>query len=117
MSEPWSHEAAVGLCRLIEPIAKQCGCHVALTGGTLYKDGKRKDCDILFYRIRQVPKIDVPQLFKKMGEVGVERGKAYSDWLIKATYCGRAIDFFFPEGNGCEAWEVCPMEESYDVED
>jgi hypothetical protein len=102
--EHWSHEAAVGLCRLIEPIAKQCGCHVALTGGTLYKDGDRKDCDILFYRVRQIPEIEIDLLFKKLADVGVVRGEAFSDWLIKATYCGRNIDCFFPEGNGQERW-------------
>ena len=50
--------SAVALCREIEKIAPNFGCHVALTGGCLYKDGARKDIDILFYRIRQVEKID-----------------------------------------------------------
>ncbi len=44
----------VSICKLIEPIAEQYGWHVALTGGTLYGEGGRKDIDIVFYRIRQV---------------------------------------------------------------
>lgn len=50
----WTQEEAIQLCRLLEALAPTFGCHVALTGGCLYKDGERKDCDILLYRIRQV---------------------------------------------------------------
>jgi hypothetical protein len=103
---PWTHEQAVGLCRLIEPVAKNYGCHVALTGGCLYKDGVRKDCDILFYRIRQVERIDVPGLFAALADIGIERGQAFGDWLIKAHFHGKDVDCFFPEGSGEVPWEV-----------
>jgi hypothetical protein len=46
----WDREQAIELCRRLNPIAMRFGCHVALTGGLLYKDGKRKDCDIVVYR-------------------------------------------------------------------
>ena len=55
---------AVEICRSIECECPKFGCHVALTGGTLYKDGERKDLDILFYRIRQVENIDYDSLFE-----------------------------------------------------
>ncbi len=42
----WTQEEAIELCRIIEDICPQAGCHVALTGGCLYKDGERKDLDI-----------------------------------------------------------------------
>ena len=49
----WTQQHAIELCKRIESVCPRYGCHVALTGGLLYKDGPRKDCDILFYRIRQ----------------------------------------------------------------
>lgn len=92
----WDHEDAVEICRLLEPIAPEYGCHVALTGGCLYKDGKRKDADILFYRIRQWPVIDEIGLLNKMREIGFEiiRRKG---WVVKALYEGKPLDLFFPE--------------------
>lgn len=94
---PWTQAQAVKLCRMIEAIAPDYGCHCALTGGTLYKDGPRKDADILFYRIRQTPEIDVDGLmFALMERVGILPGKDHG-WCYKATYEDRPIDFFFPE--------------------
>lgn len=92
----WDHEGAVEICRLLEPIAPDYGCHVALTGGCLYKDGKRKDADILFYRIRQWPVIDEIGLLNKMRDIGFEiiRRKG---WVVKAVYEGKPLDLFFPE--------------------
>jgi len=95
----WTQAQAVDLCRKIEIIAPQFGCHVALTGGTLYKDGERKDADILFYRIRQVDEIDVDGLVAALDGIGVKCGPDYG-WCYKAKYEGRNIDFFFPERPG-----------------
>lgn len=93
----WTREQVFELCRKIEAIAPTYGAHVALTGGLLYKDGERKDADILFYRIRQVDEIDVDGLLGAMArELGVV---TYADhgWVIKAVSEEREIDFFFPE--------------------
>jgi hypothetical protein len=46
----WIQQEAIELCRQVEPILASLGCHVALTGGLLYKDGPRKDCDLIIYR-------------------------------------------------------------------
>ena len=97
----WTQQQAINLCRLIEAFAPRYGCHVALTGGTLYHYGERKDADILFYRIRQVNEIDVDGLMEALREIGVTPEKDYG-WCHKATYEGRAIDFFFPERAGDE---------------
>lgn len=97
----WTQQQAIDLCRKIEAVCPPFGCHVALTGGALYKDGPRKDADILFYRIRQVEHIDVDGLFGALAEIGVTRGPDHG-WCQKATYEGRAIDFFFPEREGLE---------------
>lgn len=95
----WSHDEAIALCRRIEEVCPGYGCHVALTGGTLYKDGLRKDVDILFYRIRQSPSIDTDGLFAALGKIGIERTSGFG-WCIKATFEGRSIDCFFPEEEG-----------------
>lgn len=97
----WTQDQAIALCRKIEDICPQYGCHVALTGGTLYRDGPRKDADILFYRIRQVPEIDVEGLLAALTQIGVTPGPDHG-WCHKATYEGRSIDFFFPERPGLE---------------
>lgn len=99
----WTQYSAVELCRRIEVICPRFGCHVALTGGTLYKDGERKDADILFYRIRQVTKIDVWGLMAALAtQLDVVLGDDFG-WCFKATHEGRAIDFFFPERHGVTA--------------
>lgn len=93
----WQQCEALDLVRRIEAICPKYGCHVALTGGLLYKDGPRKDADILFYRIRQEPKIDVDGLFGALsGALDIVRGEGFG-WLVKATLGGKNIDFFFPE--------------------
>jgi hypothetical protein len=48
---PWDALSAQNLAREIEEIAPKYGYHVALTGGCLYKDGPRKDVDLLIYPI------------------------------------------------------------------
>lgn len=92
----WTQEEALDLCFAIEAICPAYGCHVALTGGLLYKPGKRKDCDILFYRIRQVERIDTEGLFDALSRIGVERHKGFG-WCHKATYFDKPVDIFFPE--------------------
>lgn len=99
----WTQAQAVELCRQIETLAPKFGCHVALTGGTLYHFGERKDADILFYRIRQIELIDVDGLMDCLHRnLGVQPGEDFG-WCYKATYQGKAIDFFFPERDGIDA--------------
>jgi len=96
----WTLEQAVALCRKIEDVVPPFGCHVALTGGTLYKDGARKDLDILFYRIRQRDEIDMDGLWKALAGIGIEKLSGFG-WCYKAdTEDGKHIDCFFPEEQG-----------------
>jgi hypothetical protein len=97
----WTQDEAVALCVQIEAICPSFGCHVALTGGLLYKPGLRKDADILFYRIRQVDEIDVEGLLLALAGIGIDNGDDYG-WCVKATYRDKPIDFFFPEREGEE---------------
>ncbi|WP_315136425.1 hypothetical protein [Achromobacter marplatensis] len=97
----WTQQEAIDLCIAVEAICPPFGCHVALTGGTLYKDGPRKDCDLLFYRIRQVEEIDQAGLFEALKAIGVERKSGFG-WVHKAVYGGLNIDMFFPEAEDGE---------------
>jgi hypothetical protein len=83
---------------MVESVCPKYGAHVALTGGTLYKDGPRKDCDILFYCIRQLDGIDEDGLLKKLEGIGFEIGKKHG-WVRKAKFEGKPIDMFFPDAN------------------
>lgn len=95
----WTQEEAIALCRRIEDGCPTFGCHVALTGGLLYKDGIRKDLDILFYRIRQVPMINLEGLWQFLESIGVSYVSGF-DWCQKAKFQGKPIDCFFPEHDG-----------------
>ncbi len=97
----WTQAEGIALCERIEAVCPAHGCHVALTGGLLYKDGPRKDADILFYRIRQIHNIDIEGLMRSLIGLGIEPCADYG-WCYKATYGGKQIDFFFPEREGVE---------------
>lgn len=120
MDTPWTRDMALELCRIVECIAPKFGAHVALTGGLLYKDGPRKDCDILFYRIRQVEEIDTDGLFTALALASVNRTGGFG-WCIKAEWHGLPIDCFFPEESGeyngfdaaAHAAEMIPFEEVF----
>lgn len=92
---------AVELCRTVEAGAPKYGCHVALTGGCLYKDGDRKDFDLMFYRIRQVESIDQDGLFQYLERLGFSKPKGFG-WIFKSEYKGVQVDILFPEEQGGE---------------
>lgn len=96
MGQLWTHEEAVHLCRLIESVAPNFGCHTALTGGTLQKDGARKDVDILIYRRRECFEINWDGLRAATSALGITWGTDYG-WCKKATFNGKRIDFFDSE--------------------
>jgi hypothetical protein len=92
----WTLAEAVEVCRAVEAVCPPFGCHVALTGGTLYKDGARKDLDLLFYRIRQAPEINMDGLWAALESVGITQLRGFG-WCYKAEFGGKPIDCFFPE--------------------
>lgn len=110
----WDALTAISLCKAIERVCPPFGCHVALTGGVLYKEGLRKDCDLIFYRIRQVEEINYEGLFKALEGVSVVRVSGYG-WCHKAVYTkdgrGLGMDLLFPEEKGGEYdLETLPVE-------
>ena len=86
---------AIELCRMIEAICPKFGCHVALTGGCLYKDGARKDIDILFYSVRQT-EMDRDGLTFALKSAGLELISEHG-WMQKMRWRGFVVDVFFPE--------------------
>jgi len=112
----WTQQEAIALCVKIESICPKFGCHVALTGGLLYKEGERKDCDLLFYRIRQVEEIDKEGLFTALLAIGVVEFKGFG-WCHKAVAVPdgvefnkaevglyKSLDLFFPEQDGGQSY-------------
>lgn len=99
MPGKWTQADAIALCVEVEKICPAFGCHVALTGGTLYRVGERKDVDILFYRIRQVNEVDVDGLFAALEAIGIHKTEGFG-WCVKAAYQGKNIDCFFPDDDG-----------------
>ena len=97
----WTQSEAIELCKKIESICPPHGCHVALTGGLLYKEGPRKDCDILFYRIRQRKTIDFDGLWKALEAIGFVKKSGFG-WCYKAEFDGKPVDCFSPEDFGGE---------------
>lgn len=98
MSTQWTRDEAFAICTLIHAFSPSYGCYVALTGGLLYKDGPRKDLDLVFYRIRQEPGIDKKGLFTEMEQsVGIKVIKGFG-FCHKALLNGeKTIDLLFPE--------------------
>jgi len=95
IDQRWTQSEAIKLC---------CDIYIentAPSGGCLYKSEgtTRKDCDILFYRIRQVKKIDKQHLFKILSNIGISITHDYG-WCVKEKYKGKNIDMFFPEDDG-----------------
>lgn len=90
-------ETALIYCRQLEQHAPTFGLHIGLTGGCLYKDGDRKDLDIILYRIRQEPEPNLEDFYLILEEMGWEMGKNHG-WVQKMkTPVGDNVDFFYPE--------------------
>ena len=92
----WTLDEAQKLCILVENAVRPANAHVALTGGVLYKDGARKDLDLLFYGVRQTYGVDPAILLPALEKLGFEIGEQYG-WVTKAYYQSKPVDLFFPE--------------------
>lgn len=98
----WTQQEAIALCRLVERYCPVTGCHVALTGGCLYKDGERNDCDLIFYRIRQTPQINTQKLMELLQtQVGFDHITG-GGWRYVGYYLGKKVDLLFPEAPASE---------------
>lgn len=93
----WTLDRARDLCIVLEDITPMYGAHVALTGGCLYRQGPRKDCDIVLYRHggRAEP-IDRVGLLEACRVMLPDLVPVRTDGRVwKMFYCGRQVDFLF----------------------
>ena len=87
----------IDLCRLIFDNARSAGYFPALTGGLLYKDGERKDIDIVLYRHRQKLSSFTNQDFiPSLLSLGVTIISTHG-FVTKCEWKGFSIDIFNPE--------------------
>lgn len=99
MSKVATVEDGVRLCKQLYPLLKTVGLFPALSGGLLYKEGERKDIDIVIFRHRQdletfeMNNVIVQVCFKACG---VEITNFYG-FVTKAKWEGFDVDFFNPE--------------------
>lgn len=100
----WTQEEAIELCKGLRWHAQANGGFVALTGGTLYSDGPRKDVDILIYRSADEAEFNWDGFFSDIDlALGIKRGADHG-WCKKAkTSDGKCIDFFNPFEGGKHA--------------
>ena len=98
MNTPWKLSDALTLCCQVEAFAPKYGMHVALTGGLLYKDGPRKDCDLLLYRVRDKG-ADWRGFWREAKRHGLILQQDFG-WCKKCIYQGMPVDVFDPEDTG-----------------
>lgn len=90
-------EIAFKLCRDLYSILEPKGFYPALTGGLLYKDGERKDIDIIIYRNRQkVESFETVDIAELLAQVGLNITASFG-FVTKADYHGLVVDIFNPE--------------------
>jgi hypothetical protein len=92
-------EDGITLCKILEKVLRGAGLFPALTGGLLYKEGGRKDIDIVLYRHRQQLECFEVELIESLLEsVGVTVTGFYG-FVTKAKWEGFVVDIFNPETN------------------
>ena len=100
-----NRDDGIDVCKCIYFALSGSGFFPALTGGLLYKEGERKDCDIVIYRHRQdVDHFETIDLEEKLKLIGFTDFK-YFGFVTKAKFKGFSIDIFNPETNEGENYE------------
>lgn len=97
---------AVEICKTIHT-ALGGAYFPALTGGTLYKEGTRKDIDIVIYRHRELDCVDMQYVAAQLIAVGFTDFTFYG-WCTKCKYKGISIDLFNPEDTSCDEYPESP---------
>jgi hypothetical protein len=87
----------INLCKLMQKELDEIGLFPALTGGLIYKDGQRKDIDIVIYRHRQKLRFfETIDIKKQLESIGIEITGFYG-FVTKAKWNGFIVDIFNPE--------------------
>lgn len=93
------------LCKKIYDALSPFGFYPALTGGCLYKEGNRKDIDIVIYRNRQKsPSFEMSDLEGMLKKAGLGEF-CFFGFVAKAKYREFNVDIFNPETNAGDTYE------------
>jgi hypothetical protein len=89
----WMRDIAVEFCIKLEAIAPTYGAHVALSGGVLYREGKRKDLNLVIYRHGgRVKEIDRAGLVAALVDQLKMEPVRITGRVYKMRYQGRQVD-------------------------
>ena len=92
-----TQQDGIRLCELLHERLHLSGYYPALTGGLLYKEGNRKDIDIVIFRHRQnVEKFEMQDIERFLIRAGLSEFKYYG-FVTKAKWNGFTVDLFNPE--------------------
>lgn len=93
----WYPSEAIEFCKKVEAIIAPIGHHVALTGGCLYKEGCRKDLDLIIYSVRQ-SQLNQNEVFELLQRELMLEVLKWGNWQSKfRTMDGYLIDILIPE--------------------
>lgn len=95
----------IELCKLLHEKLKGAGFFPALTGGLLYKNGERKDIDIVIYRHREQVKFEMNQIEHLLSDCGLTDFIFYG-FVTKAKWQGITVDLFNPESDESDTYPV-----------
>ncbi len=85
------------LCKILYKELNIIGVFPALTGGLLYKEGNRKDIDIVLYRHRQeLDGFETKEIELILSRCGLTDFQ-YFGFVTKAKWQGVTVDLFNPE--------------------
>lgn len=90
-------DKAIKLCSKLYQILSPLYFYPALTGGCLYKEGERKDCDVVIFRNRQAhTDFELRDLEPVLSLAGFTDFQHFG-FVTKCKYQGDALDLFNPE--------------------
>lgn len=95
-------DSGIELCKKLYEVMQGAGIYPALTGGCLYKDGNRKDIDVLLYRNRQQSTFEIEDLEFLLKRAGLTDFNHYG-FVTKAKWNGITVDLFNPETSRCDS--------------
>ncbi len=112
-----TYEMAVALCAALYKVLEPEGYYPALTGGLLYKEGNRKDIDIVIYRNRQkIQGFEVVDIANLLAKVHLNITDSFG-FVTKAEWHGFIVDIFNPETNDevFNKWYESQRQESKEI--
>lgn len=104
----WTQEEALDFCYVLEQTIAQLGMHIGLTGGCLYKDGPRKDVDVILYRHHGAELASYEQFLTALSEQGIVLRSLHHNVVKMVNRDGMSIDFLLRGGVSWPESEACP---------